>query len=208
MAVKKGAQKKKAAKHARPTIKKKTSKKAVKRSAAKGKPAAKKAARKAVVKTAPKTAKKTVTQASSGMTVPPNRRISPAERKRNELLKKLLLKKRNEVVEGLETQMGRKLVRETGQKIDSAMDSADQSALDMDQGIDYSLLEMKYEQYKDIADAFRKLQNNTYGQCEECGEEIDIKRLAVNPLARYCVACKTKKEKLENIQKEETRFKE
>ena len=111
-------------------------------------------------------------------------------------------------MEGLETQMGRKLVRETGQKIDSAMDSADQSALDMDQGIDYSLLEMKYEQYKDIADAFRKLQNNTYGQCEECGEEIDIKRLAVNPLARYCVACKTNKEKLENIQKEETRFKE
>jgi DnaK suppressor protein len=207
MAVKKGAQKKKAAKHARPTIKK-TSKKAVKRSPAKGKPVAKKAARKAVVKTAPKTAKKTVTPASSGMTTPPNRRITPAERKRNELLKKLLLKKRNEVVEGLETQMGRKLVRETGQKIDSAMDSADQSALDMDQGIDYSLLEMKYEQYKDIADAFRKLQNNTYGQCEECGEEIDIKRLAVNPLARYCVACKTKKEKLENIQKEETRFKE
>jgi DnaK suppressor protein len=207
MAVKKGAQKKKAAKHARPTIKK-TSKKAVKRSPAKGKPVAKKAARKAVVKTAPNTAKKTVTPASSGMTTPPNRRITPAERKRNELLKKLLLKKRNEVVEGLETQMGRKLVRETGQKIDSAMDSADQSALDMDQGIDYSLLEMKYEQYKDIADAFRKLQNNTYGQCEECGEEIDIKRLAVNPLARYCVACKTKKEKLENIQKEETRFKE
>jgi DnaK suppressor protein len=124
------------------------------------------------------------------------------------LLKKFLLKKRNEVVEGLESQIGRKLVRETGQKIDSAMDSADQSALDMDQGIDYSLLEMKYEQYKDIADAFRKLQNNTYGQCEECGEEIDIKRLAVNPLARYCVACKTKKEQLENIQKEETRFKE
>ena len=50
-------------------------------------------------------------------------------KKRNELLKKLLLKKRNEVVEGLEAQMGRKLTRETGQKIDSAMDSADQSAL-------------------------------------------------------------------------------
>jgi DnaK suppressor protein len=104
--------------------------------------------------------------------------------------------------------MGRKLIRETGQKIDSAMDSADQSALDMDQGIDYSLLEMKYEQYKDIADAFRKLQNNTYGLCEECGVEIDIKRLQVNPLARFCIACKTKKEEIEKIQKEETRFKE
>jgi DnaK suppressor protein len=207
MAVKKGATKKKAVKPARPTVKK-TAKKAVKRSAAKGKPVKKKMAKKAVVRAAPKTAKKTIKPAASEITTPPTRRISLAERKRNELLKKLLLKKRNEVVEGLETQMGRKLVRETGQKIDSAMDSADQSALDMDQGIDYSLLEMKYEQYKDIADAFRKLQSNTYGQCEECGEEIDIKRLAVNPLARYCVACKTKKEQLENIQKEETRFKE
>jgi DnaK suppressor protein len=207
MAVKKVATKKKAVKPARPTVKK-TAKKAVKRSSAKGKPVQKKTAKKAVVRVTPKTAKKPLNPATTGTTTLPNRRISLAERKRNELLKKLLLKKRNEVVEGLETQMGRKLVRETGQKIDSAMDSADQSALDMDQGIDYSLLEMKYEQYKDIADAFRKLQNNTYGQCEECGEEIDIKRLAVNPLARYCVACKTKKEKMENIQKEETRFKE
>jgi DnaK suppressor protein len=104
--------------------------------------------------------------------------------------------------------MGRKLSRETGQRIDAAMDSADLSSQDMDQGIDYSLLEMRYEQYKDIADAFRKLQNNTFGLCEECGEEIDIKRLQVNPLARYCIACKTKKEEIERIQKEETRFKE
>jgi DnaK suppressor protein len=133
---------------------------------------------------------------------------SGAVLKRNELLRKFLLKKRNEVVEGLEQQLGRRLTRETGQKIDSAMDSADQSALDMDQGIDYSLLEMKYEQYKDIADAFRKLQNNTYGLCEECGGEISIKRLEVNPLARYCIECKTRKEEIEKIQREETRFKE
>ncbi|MCK9418699.1 MAG: TraR/DksA C4-type zinc finger protein [Nitrospirae bacterium] len=212
MAVKKGAKKKKAAKPARPT-KKKTAKKTVKRSAAKASTVKKKTARKTARKVTPKKAKKTIKPESSklessAMTVLPKRRISLAERKRNEVLKKMLLKKRNEVVEGLESQMGRKLARETGQKIDSAMDSADQSALDVDQGIDYSLLEMKYAQYKDIADAFRKLQSNTYGECEECGEEIDIKRLAVNPLARYCVACKTNKETLENIQKEETRFKE
>ena len=206
MAVKKGAKKKKAATLARSTTK--TAKKAVKRSAPKTSTVKKKTTGKTARRVAQKTAKKIVKPASAAITASPKRRISPAERKRNELLKKFLLKKRNEVVEGLESQMGRKLVRETGQKIDSAMDSADQSALDMDQGIDYSLLEMKYAQYKDIADAFRKLQNNTYGQCEECGEEIDIKRLAVNPLARYCVACKTNKEKLENIQKEETRFKE
>jgi DnaK suppressor protein len=196
MAVKKGAKKKKAAKPGKPS-KKKTAQKVVKKTSGFKKTAVKK-----------KPVKKTTRPASSTKTTAPVRRISAVEKKRNELLKQVLLKKRNEIVHGLETQMGRKLVRETGQKIDSAMDSADLSALDVDQGIDYSLLEMKYEQYKDIADAFRKLQSNTYGQCEECGEEIAIKRLAVNPLARYCIPCKTNKEALENIQKEETRFKE
>jgi DnaK suppressor protein len=162
--------------------------------------------KKAVKKSAGKAAKKKAAPATAKAAQPI--RISAATKKRHELLKKLLLRKRNEVVEGLEARMGRRLVPEAGQKIDSAMDSADLSSQDMDQGIDYSLLEMKYEQYKDIADAFRKLQNNTYGLCEECGEEIDIKRLQVNPLARYCIACKTKKEEIERIQKEETRFKE
>jgi DnaK suppressor protein len=124
------------------------------------------------------------------------------------MLTKILFKKRGEVVEGLEARMHEKLTRETGQKIDSAMDSADQSAQDVDQGIDYSLLEMKYEQYKDIADAFRKLQSDSYGLCEECGNEISVKRLEVSPFARYCIECKTRKEEIEKIQKEETRFKE
>ena len=98
------------------------------------------------------------------------------------MLKKILLKKRNEVVEGLETQMGRKLVQGNGAEDRFGHGQRRPvGSQDMDQGIDYSLLEMKYEQYKDIADAFRKLQNNTYGLCEECGEEIDIKRLAGEP---------------------------
>lgn len=135
-------------------------------------------------------------------------RSGAATVKRHAQLKGLLLQKRNDVVRGIEARIGRKLIQEPGQRIDSAMDSADLSLQDMDQGIDYSLLEMKYEQYKEIADAFRRLQNDTYGICEECGEEIDIRRLEVNPLARFCISCKTKKEDIERIQKEETRFKE
>jgi DnaK suppressor protein len=200
MAVKKGVKKKKAAK---PKTRKAAKKVVKKRVVRKSSVAMKK---KAVKKSAGKAAKKKAAPATAKAAQPI--RISAATKKRHELLKKLLLRTRNEVVEGLEARMGRRLVPEAGQKIDSAMDSADLSSQDMDQGIDYSLLEMKYEQYKDIADAFRKLQNNTYGLCEECGEEIDIKRLQVNPLARYCIACKTKKEEIERIQKEETRFKE
>ncbi len=203
MAVKKKA-KKKAAKPAskrsvkkpvrtaaKKTVKKKTAKKAVTRTA-----------RKAVKKAAKKSVKR------AAVASPASQRMPATVSKRKDMLKKLLLTKRNDVVQGLEVQMGRKLTHDSGQKIDSAMDSGDQSAQDVDQGIDYSLLEMKYEQYKDIADAFRRLENNSYGICEECSSEISIKRLEVNPLARYCIECKTRKEELENIQKEETRFKE
>lgn len=203
MAVKKSAKKKSAAKPKAKKAAKRAIKKPVRKSAsAAGKRVVKKTVKKAAKKRAVKSA------ASSPAKATPVVRISAANQKRHELLKKILLKKRNEVVEGLEVQMGRRLTQEAGQKIDSAMDSADMSSQDMDQGIDSSLLEMKYEQYKDIADAFRKLQNKTFGLCEECGEEIDIKRLQVNPLARYCISCKTKKEEIERIQKEETRFKE
>jgi DnaK suppressor protein len=206
MAGKKSVRKKSAAKPKAKKAAKRAIKKPVKKSASTaGKKAAKKTAKKAV-KRAVKRGVKPAT--SSPAKAAPPVRISAANQKRHELLKKILLKKRNEVVEGLETQMGRRLTQEAGQKIDSAMDSADMSSQDMDQGIDSSLLEMKYEQYKDIADAFRKLQNKSFGLCEECGEEIDIKRLQVNPLARYCISCKTKKEEIERIQKEETRFKE
>ena len=207
MAVKKKAGKK-AAKPASRKPAKKTARTAAKKSEKKkpAKKAVKRTAKKAVKKAVKKTAKKAVKKAAAASAA--LQRMPAAVSKRKDVLKSLLLKKRNDVVRGLEAQMGRKLVKETGQKIDSAMDSADQSAQDVDQGIDYSLLEMKYEQYKDIADAFRKLENNTYGICEECGGEISIKRLEVNPLARYCIECKTRREEMEKIQKEETRFKE
>jgi len=208
MAVKKGSKKNKATKPKAKRATKKALRKSIKKPRITTK---KKVVKKALKKAAKKKAAKKKVAAmptSKAKVAQPLVRISAATQKRNELLKKILLKKRNEVVEGLEARMGRRLIPETGQKIDSAMDSADLSSQDMDQGIDYSLLEMKYEQYKDIADAFRKLQNNTYGLCEECGEEIDIKRLQVNPLARYCITCKTRKEEIERIQKEETRFKE
>jgi DnaK suppressor protein len=180
-------------------------KKAKKRPAATAK---KKAVKKAPRKAAPK--KKSVTR-PAGKAAAKKKKTAPsplASEKRKDLLRRILLKKRNEVVQGIEDQLGRKLSVTPGQAVDSAMDSADLSSQDMDRGVDFSLMEMKYEQYKDIADAFRKLENNSFGLCEECGQEIDIKRLQVNPLARYCIECKTRMERLQQVEREETRFKE
>lgn len=40
-----------------------------------------------------------------------------------------------------------------------------------------------------IEAAERRLRDGEYGYCEECGEEIPEKRLAIDPMAERCVAC-------------------
>lgn len=40
--------------------------------------------------------------------------------------------------------------------------------------------------------ALKKIQQNKYGICEECGKNIDDQRLKVMPTARWCLSCKNK----------------
>lgn len=40
--------------------------------------------------------------------------------------------------------------------------------------------------YQDLRDALDKINRSTYGLCETCGEEIDVKRLEANPSAKHC----------------------
>ena len=40
-----------------------------------------------------------------------------------------------------------------------------------------------------IAGALRRIENGEYGICSVCGEEIDIRRLTVNPATTRCLTC-------------------
>ena len=44
----------------------------------------------------------------------------------------------------------------------------------------------------DINRALEKITNGTYGQCENCPGEVDIKRLEAMPEARVCLNCQKK----------------
>lgn len=45
----------------------------------------------------------------------------------------------------------------------------------------------------DINRAIEKIENGTYGQCDNCTGEIDVKRLEAMPEARTCLDCDKKK---------------
>jgi DnaK suppressor protein len=45
--------------------------------------------------------------------------------------------------------------------------------------------------------ALERFENGTFGECVECGEEIDIRRLAARPVAELCIDCKARQERIE-----------
>ena len=47
--------------------------------------------------------------------------------------------------------------------------------------------------------ALKKIENGTYGFCEETGEPIGLKRLLARPIATLCIEAQEKHEKNEKI---------
>jgi len=48
-----------------------------------------------------------------------------------------------------------------------------------------------------ITKALDKLDDGIYGECENCGEQIGLKRLEARPVAQLCIDCKGEQERLE-----------
>jgi DnaK suppressor protein len=48
-----------------------------------------------------------------------------------------------------------------------------------------------------INQALSKIDQGVYGECENCGEDIGVKRLEARPVAELCIDCKAEQEKLE-----------
>lgn len=62
----------------------------------------------------------------------------------------------------------------------------------------YDLSLNEKEELADIEHALKKMDNGTYGICEECHVEIPKQRLLIQPFAKLCIKCR---EKFENKNK-------
>ncbi len=51
------------------------------------------------------------------------------------------------------------------------------------------------EKLNEIDEALRRIEDGSYGYCEECGERIGIGRLKAMPFTQLCVECKSRMEK-------------
>jgi DnaK suppressor protein len=74
-------------------------------------------------------------------------------------------------------------------------DAIDRAALQSEREYNLNKLSRAGLNKTSILNALRKIDDGSYGICEECEEEISIKRLKAIPDTRYCLACQAEIER-------------
>ncbi len=89
-----------------------------------------------------------------------------------------------------------------GGKLTEVLDAVESSEADIQEEIEFALIQMKSETLSKINDALARLDHGDYGNCFECGEEIAEKRLRALPFAVRCKNCEEAKEVAERRERQ------
>lgn len=82
---------------------------------------------------------------------------------------------------------------------DDRLDEIDQAATDIEQSMRMRLCNRETLYVKKVEEALRRIEEGTFGECDECGEDIELRRLEARPTATLCVSCKEEQERREGM---------
>ena len=119
-------------------------------------------------------------------------------------LKDILEERRREIMSEVQERMRDVRAEGAGSTVQGVLDAAESSEADIQDEIEFALIQMKAETLNKIDEALRRLEEGTYGYCFECGEEIAEKRLRALPFAVRCKDCEEAKEAIEQRQRQLT----
>jgi len=78
---------------------------------------------------------------------------------------------------------------------DSVHDASEESVADLLRDLNNALINQHLVALKQVNTAYQRLNIGHYGECSDCGEEIQWERLLNQPAASRCVACQSLREK-------------
>lgn len=90
---------------------------------------------------------------------------------------------------------------ETAGEKDDGRDTYDLASDERDREIHLILSDREREKLQAIEEALRRIEDKTYGICDNCESEIADGRLRVMPFTRTCVNCQTEMEKESKLAK-------
>ncbi len=114
-------------------------------------------------------------------------------------IKDMLLKMREDLVR----EIARRSRANTAGDIPDIGDILDSVSEERTRELDMILTDREKQKLKQIDDAIDRIEDETYGLCEECGTKIPKSRLKAMPFAKYCVECKEAIEREERYTREE-----
>ena len=119
-------------------------------------------------------------------------------------LKKMLQERQREIQAEVQGKMRSVRAEGTwGGKQNEVLDAVESSEADIQDDIEFALIQMKSETLHKINGALDRLEQGDYGNCFECGEEIAGKRLRALPFAVRCKDCEEAREAAEQRERQQ-----
>lgn len=115
-----------------------------------------------------------------------------AKASRSHDLKTFLESRRRELVHDVQDRI--RAARSDRSNDREVLDVAESSEVDNQLDISFALMQLKAETLNRIDAALRRLQEGSYGECFECGNEIADARLRALPFAVRCRDCEERRE--------------
>jgi len=81
-------------------------------------------------------------------------------------------------------------------------DLGDQATAETDRNFMLRLRGREQRLLKKIDEAISRIDNGIFGICDDCGEEIELKRLEARPVTTMCIECKTLQEEEEKLREQ------
>ena len=125
----------------------------------------------------------------------PNEKEKYMCEKHKKYFKKKLIEWKNEIIESNTKGL---YLKEVDREISSA-DIIDQASSQTEKTVEMRTLNRQMKLLSKINKGIKKIDDNTYGYCEETGEPIGLKRLIARPIAALTIEAQEKREKNEKI---------
>lgn len=81
-------------------------------------------------------------------------------------------------------------------------DPADRASAEADRAFTLRIRDRERRLIRKIQAAMQRLEDGSYGVCDECGDDISIARLKARPVTKLCINCKSRQEDGENLRGE------
>lgn len=78
-------------------------------------------------------------------------------------------------------------------------DPADRATAESDRSFTLRLRDRERKLIKKVQQALQRIDDGSFGECEECGDDIGVERLKARPVTTLCINCKSKQEEEEKV---------